>query len=67
MWQLRRENTAPAATVDLPNALGETLWRVASSHDLGRAIDPVLRAKRFRWFTCVLSPPAAGGNNCEIV
>jgi len=67
MWQLRRENAAPAAAIELPDALGETLGRVASSHDLGRAIDSVLRAKRFRWFTCVLSPPAVGGSTSEIV
>ena len=70
MWQLRREDAAPAAAVDLPNAFGETLRRVASSHDLGQAIDFVLRAKRFRWLTCVLSQHGVGGSyseNSEIV
>lgn len=67
MWHLCRENAAPAAAVDLPNGFGETLGRVASSHDLGRVIDPVLRATRFRWFTCVLSSPAIAGGVSEIV
>ncbi len=67
MWQLGRENAAPAATADLPNGLGELLGRVASSHDLGCAISPVLRANRFRWFSCVLSPSAVSGSDSEIV